>query len=181
MRVACLLFVAILATSAQTAAAKAQEKSGFDEKALDQCLSRVGKKKDSPTDDDCLRQATAAAEAAPATAMAAARAVRKRFNPYVAMPLFRMAVEGKPKSVCDDSELQQSMTAALGLPKDDKRAEDARHVAFESCWPAFKDALVGQLEHESAGSYFADNACSGLKKHQALSTAAAANCAAGAP
>lgn len=125
---------------------------------------------------ECLDRLTHAVDRAKDSQFAfdAAKVVMRNQNPYVAMPLFAKAIEGKSASArCQDEALQRCVVAALGLPSDDARVKDAQGVA-DTCFDKLKKGLLVGLKDGS--SYYRDNACPLLTKKKALSKTEAASC-----
>ncbi|MBL8942767.1 MAG: hypothetical protein JNK45_06465 [Myxococcales bacterium] len=98
-----------------------------------------------------------------ATSLAVAKIVRRNQNPYVAVPFFRIALEGKDRAACGDDDLELATTAGLGLPPDYDNAKASRDIAQNVCFEELQAPIVARLTGDDGGGYFKDNACAVLR------------------
>lgn len=96
---------------------------------------------------------------------AAAKVIRKQWNPAAPVELYAEAAAGS-KELCADPGLQESVLAALELPRDERRAKAGRTVAFETCFPAMAAPLKSAMVH--ASTYLLGNACESMRAKKAL-------------
>ena len=96
---------------------------------------------------------------------AAAKVIRKQWNPAAPVELYADAAAGS-KELCADAGLQESVLAALELPRDERRAKVGRTVAFETCSSAMAAPLKAAMVH--ASTYLLGNACESLRAKKAL-------------
>ncbi|MER2565409.1 MAG: hypothetical protein ABTQ32_32085 [Myxococcaceae bacterium] len=97
---------------------------------------------------------------------AAAKVIRRQWNPTAAVDLYADAAAGS-KELCADAGLQESVLAALELPRDERRAKAGRTVAFETCFSAMAAPLKSAMVH--ASTYLLGNACESMRAKKALS------------
>lgn len=101
----------------------------------------------------------------PDALVAAAKVLRRQWNPAAPVDLYADAAAGS-KELCTDAGLQESVLAALELPRDERRAKVGRTVAFETCFSAMAAPLKAAMVHASA--YLLGNACEAMRAKKAL-------------
>ena len=74
-----------------------------------------------------------------------------------------------------DPDVASATVAALQRPPDWREAKDARKLA-ERCWETLATAVVENVAHESAESYYLHNACPILMERKAVTGLRAARC-----
>jgi hypothetical protein len=97
------------------------------------------------------------------TSLAVAKIVRRNQNPYVAVPFFRIALDGQDRAACGDDDLELATTAGLGLPPDYDGAKASRDIAQNVCFDELQAPIVAKLTGDDGGGYFKDNACAVLR------------------
>lgn len=116
--------------------------------------------------EECVAMALAFVRVAgtdPKTSLAVAKIVRRNQFPYVAVPFFRAALDGKDHSACADDDLALATTAGLGLPPDEVAAKTSRDIAQNVCFSELEKPIVAALTGADGGGYFRDNACAVLR------------------
>lgn len=101
----------------------------------------------------------------PDALVSAAKVIRRQWNPAAPVDLYADAAVAS-KELCADAGLQESVLAALELPRDERRAKVGRTVAFETCFTAMAAPLKGAMVH--ASKYLLGNACESLRAKKAL-------------
>lgn len=99
------------------------------------------------------------------TLVAAAKLVRRTWNPAAPLDLWADAVSAD-KTICSDSALHEAVVAGLELPRDAERAGLARTLAFETCWSALQPVMKAKLV--GASSALLANSCTALRAKKAL-------------
>lgn len=131
------------------------------ESALEKCLDD-GKVRDPLTECVASFRKT---NPGPDALAAAARVIRRRWSPAAPVDLYADAATGS-KALCADAGLQESVLAALELPRDERRAKVGRTVAFETCFTAMAAPLKAAMVH--ASTYLLANACEPMRAKKAL-------------
>jgi hypothetical protein len=104
--------------------------------------------------------------------------VARKLNRAAAAPFFVIALEapaGAGTPVCADSELAETVVAALGRPPDWAEAKAAVSLAG-TCWDTLNSAIVAQVAREAGSGYYLQNACPALLARNALTGLRAARC-----
>jgi hypothetical protein len=71
------------------------------------------------------------------------------------------------EAVCTDADVAYATVVALQRPPDRREARAARRLA-ERCWDALGTAVVENVAHETADSYYLHNACPIRMEHKAM-------------
>jgi caspase domain-containing protein len=101
-------------------------------------------------------------------ARGAAHLVGVKFNRQAASLFYVTGLDAPGgEAVCTDSELNYDLIVALQLPPDYREAKAARTIA-ERCWDAVKTAVVANVARETAASYYLQNVCPNLIRHNAV-------------
>jgi hypothetical protein len=77
--------------------------------------------------------------------------------------------------VCTDEDVAYSTVQALKRPPDWREAKAARTLA-DRCWDTLGSAVVENVAHETADSYYLHNACPLLMERNALTGLRATRC-----
>jgi hypothetical protein len=78
-------------------------------------------------------------------------------------------------AVCTDPDAAYSTVAALQKPPDWREAKAARTLA-ERCWETLGTAVIEEVAHETADSYYLHNVCPILMERKAVTGLRAARC-----
>jgi len=109
----------------------------------------------------------------------AARLVSRKLNRAHAAPFFIIVLETLPAqrpALCADTELAETVIAALGTPPDGAEAKAAVALA-SACWETVNAAVVAQVARETgSNSYYLQNSCPTLLQRNALTGLRAARC-----
>lgn len=109
-------------------------------------------------------------------ARGAARLVGLRLNRSTSSLFFAAGVDAAGgEAVCSDADLAYSTVSALQKPPDWREAKAARKLA-ERCWDPLGAAVVEQVAHETAESYYLHNTCAILLERKAITGLRAARC-----
>jgi hypothetical protein len=109
-------------------------------------------------------------------ARGAARLVGLKLNRSTSALFFAAGLDAAGgEAVCRDADVVYSTVAALQRPPDWRDAKSARTIA-ERCWETLGTAVVENVAHETAGSYYLRNACPILMERNALTGLRAARC-----
>jgi hypothetical protein len=111
--------------------------------------------------DFCMDGLTAYVKAHPNDAFAAAKAVRVRFNHYLALRFF-VATPKLAPAQCADPDLGLAVVAGLGLPSDDANSALALKLASGPCWNELQERVRKQLTDGS--SSYTSHVCGLLKQ-----------------
>ena len=99
-----------------------------------------------------------------------------KLNHGNAAPFFAMAFEAPHGDlVCTAPELATAVLAGLDWPADALEAKSALMLA-DKCWPSLRPAIVAEVTNETPDSYYAQNSCPILMKHNETTAARAARC-----
>ena len=112
----------------------------------------------------------------PADAFKAGKMTRLKMNHWVALTFFARAFDHQ-QGDCKDEDVRLAIISGLNLPADSNKeaVEQARKIAFQTCFPELKDALV---EEAKLDSYLFKNACKDLDSKGALAGLKKKKCAA---
>jgi hypothetical protein len=114
-------------------------------------------------------------------ARGAARLVGLKLNRSTSTLFFATGLDAPGgEAVCADPDVAASTVAALQRPPDWREAKAARKLA-ERCWETLATAVVENVAHESAESYYLHNACPILMERKAVTGLRAARCQALGP
>jgi hypothetical protein len=114
-------------------------------------------------------------------ARGAARLVGLKLNRSTSTLFFATGLDAPGgEAVCADPDVASSTVAALQRPPDWREAKAARKLA-ERCWETLATAVVENVAHESAESYYLHNACPILMERKAVTGLRAARCQALGP
>jgi hypothetical protein len=114
-------------------------------------------------------------------ARGAARLVGLKLNRSTSTLFFATGLDAAGgEAVCADPDVANSTVAALQRPPDWREAKAARKLA-ERCWETLATAVVENVAHESAESYYLHNACPILMERKAVTGLRAARCQALGP
>ena len=109
-------------------------------------------------------------------ARGAARLVGLKLNRSTSALFFAAGLDAAGgEAVCSDADLAYSTVAALQRPPDWREAKAARTLA-ERCWDTLGAAVVENVAHETAESYYLHNACPILMERNAVTGLRAARC-----
>jgi hypothetical protein len=109
-------------------------------------------------------------------ARGAARLVGLKLNRSTSVLFFAAGLDAAGgEAVCSDADLAYSTVAALQRPPDWREAKAARTLA-ERCWEALGAAVVENVAHETAESYYLHNTCPILMERNAITGLRAARC-----
>jgi hypothetical protein len=127
----------------------------------------------------CLHALEHFAHVAPVTAdlaRGAAHLVGLRLNRSTSALFFSAALDtAGGDATCSDPDLTYSTIAALQRPPDWREAKAASKIA-DRCWDTLGSAVVENVGHESADSYYLHNSCPVLMERKALTGLRAARC-----
>ena len=99
-----------------------------------------------------------------------------KLNHGNAAPFFAMAFEAPHGDlVCTAPELATAVLAGLDWPADALEARSALMLA-DKCWASLRTAIVAEVANETPNSYYAQNSCPILTKHNETTAARAARC-----
>jgi hypothetical protein len=99
-----------------------------------------------------------------------------KLNHGNAAPFFAMAFEAPHGDlVCSTPELATAVLAGLDWPGDALEAKSALMLA-DKCWASLRTAIMAEAAHETPDSYYAQNSCPILMKHNETTAARAARC-----
>jgi hypothetical protein len=109
-------------------------------------------------------------------AIGAARLVGPRLNRSTSALFFAAALDtAGGEATCSDPGLTYSTIAALQRPPEWREAKAASKIA-DRCWDTLGTAVVENVGHEGAGSYYLRNACPVMMERKALTGLRAARC-----
>src|SRR5215813_1731339 len=109
-------------------------------------------------------------------ARGAARLVGLRLNRSTSALFFAVGLDAAGgEAVCTDADLAYSTVTALQRPPEWREAKAARKLA-ERCWNALGTAVIEQVAHETADSYYVHNTCPILMERNAITGLRAARC-----
>jgi hypothetical protein len=109
-------------------------------------------------------------------ARGAARLVGLRLNRSTSALFFSVGLDAAGgEAVCTDADLAYSTVTALQRPPEWREAKAARKLA-ERCWNALGTAVIEQVAHETADSYYVHNTCPILMERNAITGLRAARC-----
>src|SRR5215468_4252554 len=109
-------------------------------------------------------------------ARGAARLVGLNLNRSVSALFFAVGLDAAGgEAVCTDADLAYSTVTALQRPPEWREAKAARKLA-ERCWNALGTAVIEQVAHETADSYYVHNTCPILMERNAITGLRAARC-----
>jgi hypothetical protein len=109
-------------------------------------------------------------------ARGAARLVGLKLNRSTSALFFAAGLDAPGgEAVCTDVDVAYATVVALQRPPEGREAKAARRLV-ERCWDSLKAAVVENLAHESAGSYYLHNACPTLLVHDAITGLRANRC-----
>jgi hypothetical protein len=109
-------------------------------------------------------------------ARGAAHLVGLRLNRSTSALFFAVGLDAAGgEAVCTDADLAYSTVTALQRPPDWREAKAARKIT-ERCWEALGTAVIEQVAHETADSYYVRNTCPILMERNAISGLRAARC-----
>jgi Caspase domain len=99
-----------------------------------------------------------------------------KLNHGNAAPFFAMAFEAAHGDlVCTAPELVTAVLAGLDWPGDALEAKSARMLA-DKCWASLRTEIVAEVARETPDSYYAQNSCPILMKHNETTAARVARC-----
>jgi caspase domain-containing protein len=99
-----------------------------------------------------------------------------KLNHGNAAPFFAMAFEAPHGDlVCTAPELATAVIAGLGWPGDSLEAKSALALA-DTCWASLQTEIVAEVARETPDSYYVQNSCPILTKHNAATGPHAAHC-----
>jgi hypothetical protein len=99
-----------------------------------------------------------------------------KLNHGNAAPFFAMAFEAPHGDlVCTAPELATAVIAGLDWPGYSLEAKSALTLA-DRCWTSLQTEIVAEVARETPGSYYAQNSCPILRKHDAVTDPRTANC-----
>jgi len=128
---------------------------------------------------NCLGALERFVHAAPVStdlARGAARLVGLKLNRSTSALFFAAGLDAAGgEAVCHDADVVYSTVAALQRPPDWREAKAARTLA-ERCWETLGTAVIEEVAHETADSYYLRNACPILMERRAVSGLRAARC-----
>jgi len=134
--------------------------------AFSLCFNQRGKERQCRDD---LERFVRAAPASAELAQGSAHIVGIGFNRNLSSVFYALGLDAPGgETICGDPELQYDIIVGLQNPPHYRQAEASRTVA-EKCWDAVKGVVVSNAANETSSSYFMDNACPSLLKHDALS------------
>jgi hypothetical protein len=109
-------------------------------------------------------------------ARGAARLVGRQLNRSTSALFFVTGLDAAGgEAVCADPDLVYSTVAALQRPPDWREAKAARTLA-ERCWETLGAAVVEEVAHQSADTYYLRNTCPILMGRKAVTGLRAARC-----
>jgi hypothetical protein len=139
--------------------------------AFSLCFNQRGKERQCRDD---LERFVRAAPPSAELAQGAAHIVGLGFNRNLSSVFYALGLDAPGgETICADPELQYDIVVGLQNPPHYRQAEASRTVA-EKCWDAVKGVVVKTAADETPSSYFMDNACPSLIKHDALGIAGGA-------
>lgn len=112
--------------------------------------------------DVCIEALKVYVKAHPKEAFAAGKAVRLRFNHWVALQFFAGAIDKATTEQCADEDLGMAVVSGLALPTDDPNLALANKVAEGKCFAGLQPAL--QKELKDGGGYYLEHGCALLQK-----------------
>ena len=99
----------------------------------------------------------------PKTGFAAGKAVRARFNHWMALQFFApVLTKATAEAYCGDEDLRMAVLSGLALPTSDANQSLAAKVASGVCTSKLQPAIRNGFG--DGGAYYQDNACAVLSK-----------------